>query len=483
MFSEETTTGMDMAEIDSLPTDALRIETLQIEELVDELATLAAHISAGMCRWLQLVGELDRRGSWAAWGHRSCAEWLSWRCSLAPRSAREHVRVAAALSGLPLVRAAFSRGRLSYAKVRALTRVGEPASEAELLDLATRLTASQLDRAVRAYRRVSAQEARVALEREELTWHWDDDGSLVLRGRLAPEDGALLLRSLEAARERLWRDARDEVRGSAEPREPSEPRRPTNVEALVTVADTALAHDAARTGGDRYQVVVQVDETALAADDHGACTVDDGPALAPETARRLACDASLVILRESAGTPLDVGRKTRSVPSSLRRALRSRDQGCRFPGCESRRFVDAHHIRHWASGGETALGNLMLLCRRHHRLVHEGGFKVDRFGRFFDPGGVRIPRVPPRPPGRFDAVREHNRGLRITPNTCSAGYADRMSLNLTVAGLLRIAARAPTAASGSGLLEPKLGPELNRDGEGLLGYPLRKRKEVFVGDP
>jgi hypothetical protein len=298
---------------------------LTAAQLEDEIATLAAHIYAGTCRWLELVGELDRRGSWEESGSGSCAEWLAWRCALLSRTAREHVRVARRLPQLPLVRAAFARGELSYAKVRALTRVADAESEEELLGLARVLTAAQLERAVRAYRRVTTAEANGLHADAHLATFWDDDGSLVIHGRLAPEDGALFRRALEAARDSL-REAR---RGSAEPQPP-----PTSAETLVAVADAALASTGERTGGDRYQVVVQVDAD-------GGCLLDDGPAIAPETARRLACDASLVGRN---------GRKTRTIAPALRRALRARDRGCRFPGCENHRFVDGHHIRHWARG-------------------------------------------------------------------------------------------------------------------------------------
>jgi hypothetical protein len=334
---------------------------LTLDELEAELATLASHLYAGTCRWLELVAEVDRRGAWAEDGSGSCAEWLAWRCALTPRAAREQVRVARRLPGLPLIHTAFSRGELSYAKVRALTRVATPESEAELLELARALTAAQLERTVRAYRRVSTKDARELQEAAHLSVFWNDDGSLEIHGRLAPEDGALLLRALDATRDSLWNRAR----GSAEPR-PA--RQASNAEALVAVAEAALASpDGNRPAGERYQVVVHADEAALAHDGEGGCELDDGSALAAETARRLACDASVV----------RNGRKTRAIPPALRRALRARDRGCRFPGCENRRFLDAHHIHHWARGGPTTPDNLVLLCRRHHRLVHEGGYHVD----------------------------------------------------------------------------------------------------------
>ena len=400
-------------------------------DLEAELATLAAHLNAGTCRWLELVGELDRRSGWVAPGIRSCAEWIAWRCALTPRSAREHVRVARCLRELPRTHASFASGELSYAKVRALTRVATPANEEDLLLLARACTASQLERVVRAYRRVSVEEAREQQEAAHLSVFWSPDGSLEIHGRLAPEDGALVLRALESVRDSLWR-------GSAEPR-PA--RQASNAEALVAIAETALAGEIdTRPGGDRYQVVVHADEAALSHDDEGGCELEDGSALAPETARRLACDASIV--RD--------GRKSRTIPSAIRRSLRARDGGCRFPGCENRRFVDAHHVRHWAHGGETTLDNLLLLCRRHHRLVHEGGYTVGRDGRFFYPWGGELEAVPRLPRGRPGDLLEHNRRLSIDHDTCATGTGERLDLAYAVDVMFEIdrwAGRRPAAAA------------------------------------
>ena len=361
---------------------------LDADQLEAELATLAAHLYAGTCRWLELLGELDRRAGWLGTGCDSTVEWIAWRCGLTPRAAREHVRVARCLTGLPRTHGAFARGELSYAKVRALTRVATAENEEDLLELAAECTAAQLERTVRAYGSVTIDEAREQLEDAYLSVFWNSDGSLGLHGRLAPGDGERVLRALDALRDSLWQEAC----GSAEPRLP---RQASNAEALVAIADAALAgerHD--RLGAERYQVVVHADEPALSDETMGGCALDDGSALAPETARRLACDASVV----------RGGRKARTIPSSLRRALRTRDAGCRFPGCENRRFVDAHHIRHWARGGETTLDNLVLLCRRHHRAVHEGGYRVDHEGRFFYPWGQPIQRAPQLPRGDLGYV-------------------------------------------------------------------------------
>jgi hypothetical protein len=402
-----------------MATSGLDMSALSDRQVEDELATLAAHLYAGTCRWLDLVAEVDRRGRWTEHGFDSCAAWIAWRCALTPRAAREHVRVARRLPELPATHAAFACGELSYAKVRALTRVATAENEEELLHPARTCTAAQLERVLRAYRRVTLQEARELQEDAYLSVFWEHDGALEIRGRLAPEDGALVLRALDALRDSLWQKGR----GSAEPR-PA--RQASNAEALVAVAALALAHDGdGPAGGERYQVVVHADEAALAHDD-GDCELDDGSALAPETVRRLACDASVV--RD--------GRKSRTIPPATRRALRRRDGGCRFPGCENRRFVDAHHVHHWAKGGETTLENLVLLCRRHHRAVHEGGYRVDADGRFFDRWGKQMGPAPALPRGDPEALAGDHGGLEIGAGTCASGTRERLELAYVVDGLL-----------------------------------------------
>ena len=163
------------------------------------------------------------------------------------------------------------------------------------------------------------------------------------------------------------------------------------------------------------------------------CELDNGPALSADTARRLSCDASLVPMLNGPKGALDVGRKTRAIPPSLRRALDARDHGCQFPGCNNREWVDAHHITHWARGGETKLDNLVLLCGHHHRLVHEGGFgvsrRVDGALAFHRPDGRVIPAVPSPTRGRCGEVRARNRLAGLTDrggdrDAAGAGRAD-----------------------------------------------------------
>jgi Domain of unknown function (DUF222)/HNH endonuclease len=212
----------------------------------------------------------------------------------------------------------------------------------------------------------------------------------------------------------------------------------------VRIAESALSESATTSnGGERTHLVVHVDAATLAHDDSdGACHLQDGPALHPETARRLACDSSLARIVEADGKPLSVGRRTRTIPPALRRALQSRDAGCRFPGCTHTRHVDAHHIHHWARGGPTKLDNLVTLCRRHHRLLHEGGFSLVAHPkgrlRFHRPDGREIPHVPARSRGdHHEIVRHHRRSdLAIDAGTAVSGWnGDRLDLHATTDAL------------------------------------------------
>jgi Domain of unknown function (DUF222)/HNH endonuclease len=281
-----------------------------------------------------------------------------------------------------------------------------------------------------------------------VSWDYDDDGSLLLRGRLPAEEGALVIAAIEAARER----ARDEAKAAATEHAGASAEAPSptvgeqRADALLALAEATLADaQAGRSGGDRHQVVVHVDTATLrdGGDDGERCELDNGVPLPADTARRLSCDASLVRLLERDGRPLSVGRKTRSIPPALRRALAARDRGCRFPGCTARR-VDAHHIEHWADGGQTKLTNLVQLCRHHHRLLHEGGYALTRGHdgtlTFRRPDGRRVAPCPATPPGRASVLRERRPGDRaraIEPDACrSLSAGERLDLELGVEALL-----------------------------------------------
>ena len=472
---------------DAVPPNSAAPPNLDL--LGNRIAERSARIQAATYELLCDLREFDRRHGWE--GFRSCAHWLNWRIGLDLGAAREKLRVAAALADLNHLSAAMACGRLSYSIVRALTRVATPATEARLIAVACGATAAQVERLVRAWReadRAAQPDAeKLRLARRMLSTRVDDDGMLVLRARLTPEVGAVVLRALEAALEQVPASADDQDSGIGQRR----------ADALGLVAESALAGGLdPGTAGDRFQVTVHVDAAGLsvpeaaaaprhvsaenapgdeaasepeepeaaaadqasierAGDLHRAeatCGCDRAaPVSDPEagqavieqagglhvgarTARRVACDAGLVVLRHSAdGEVLDVGRRTRTIPTALRRALESRDRNqCQFPGCTSR-HCDAHHVVHWADGGETKLSNLALVCRFHHRALHEEGFQVVADGaggfQFLRPDGEPLPAVPPAPrwegagePLAPTVARLEADGISIGPHTATPDW-------------------------------------------------------------
>ena len=402
-----------------------------LQDLGDEIATLAAHIHAAEHRF---------------------------RTGIDLGAARERVRASRALENLPRISASMAQGELSFTKVRALTRVATPESEDELLELAHSCTAAQLERVVRAWRSLSRHD-EAELERMRHRSRYfsvfpDEEGMYLVRGRLDPEVGAMLLRAVAAAGDALYRasaslgpssgpGASASSGPSADPATDIEPKQ-RRADAVGLLAERALAvgfggEEVGGSRAERYQVVLHVESDTLQADtEPGRSDIEDGTRVSAETSRRLSCDAAVVRLTESPdGSILDVGRKTRTIPPAIRRALESRDRGCRFPGC-GLRFTDAHHVRHWADGGQTNLDNLVLLCRFHHRLVHEQGYTA-HFPRgerlyFLDPSMRMIPDrpppSPPLPPEPVEALIENNRARGVEPlyNTGSARYKREMDI-------------------------------------------------------
>jgi len=416
----------------------------ELDRLGDEIAVLSAHLEAATARLLALIRRFDAEGGWNN-GFRSCAHWLCWRVGLDLGAAREKVRVARALAHLPRLADALARGELSYAKVRALTRVATPDTEERLLAVGRAGTAEHVERIVRGWRLVDRKaEARDAARRHAgraLHVYQDGDGMVRVRGRLAPEVGALLMKALDAARETLYQRGRLQKAAAGADGEFGEERvseeTPTfeqqQADALALLAETAL-HQGLDPGtpGERYQVVVHVDAAVLADPDQpGHSVLKDGVRVSAETSQRLACDAGRVVMRHDAdGQLLEISARTRTIPPALRRALQHRDRGCRFPGCGVR-YGQGHHIRHWAQGGPTTLSNLALLCRRHHRAVHEERFQIQRQPdgelQFRTPHGWLIPDVPPPvdvPDDPLQIIRAQNEaaGLRLNAHTATPGW-------------------------------------------------------------
>jgi hypothetical protein len=434
-----------------------------LARLGDEITELAAHLDAGEYRFLVLIEAFDREEGWSGMGIASCAHWLNYRCGISIGVAREKVRVARALPALPQISKAFSEGRVSYSKVRAMTRVATAKNEDVLLNTALHGTAYHMERHVRLYRQVKRQEALEAENlrhaQRELSWYVDDSGCWVFRGRFTPEQGAVLSQALEAAMEAEFRERRDEPAEVGQAVERDQICRPgvaesfaqRQADALERVAAGYLAApESTSSTGDRCTVNLHTDIETLAADGSGGEseleTASHACHVSAETSRRLACDAGLVHWLETiAGEPLSVGRKTRTIPPAIRRALQRRDGGCRFPGCSATRFVDAHHVVHWADGGETGMHNLVLLCRRHHRLVHEGGFGIEtRLAGTFAftlPDGNTLPDTADgRFRGNVRAIRTANRrnGLKITPMTAVPRWCgEKMDDSLAVLALVQ----------------------------------------------
>jgi hypothetical protein len=493
-----------------------RLSRAEIDRLAEEIAELSAHIDAASHRLLTLIRRFDAESGWHQQGALTCAHWLSWRIGLDLGAAREHVRVARALGGLPLIDEALRRGQVSYSKVRALTRVATQENEATLLHWARSATASQLERICRKYRSVKRRdllspedEAYVRFVRVRDT----ESGMVRIEAQLSPEEAAVVLKTLEVTARRA-EGAGDVAFGDAGPidvpkrtpragvsagvpagagharwtngktrraamadtgaakREGSTPgagvsaettedgmypqaavgdagsarcmspagdisagtlrsstpkARLRRADALVAMAEDCLAGQAAgQSCSPPVEIVVHLE--------HGAALLDDGTPLSPSGAARLLCDASIVpVVEDASGTPLDVGRRTRVIPAALKRALRLRDRGCRFPSCTHQR-VDAHHIVPWSEGGATRLGNTLLLCRTHHRFVHEHGYRIEQTARgeiaFFDPRGREVPRSPAPPDLEFDGESlllrtNEERGIEIDARTSLPSWDGR----------------------------------------------------------
>jgi len=248
-------------------------QELSCDELESHITELAAHIHAATYRLLVLIAEFDRREGWGGEGVRSMAHWLNWKCGIGMNAAREKVRVAHALEALPKIAECFSRGELSYSKVRAMTRVANPDNQDYLLMIARHGTAWHVEQLVRQYRRVKRLEESAEAERlhdeRYLQYFYDEDGSLVIEARLPPDSGALLLKALEAAREQ------------------------------ISTSNTAEDVSA---------------ETLCEDGEAGRCAIEEGPAIAAESARRLGCDASRVVVRiDEQGEPLSGAKGDRFI--------------------------------------------------------------------------------------------------------------------------------------------------------------------------
>ena len=401
---------------------------LSDDDLDKQMQALWAHVHVAMGRAAALQAEINRRGLWHKWGARSAGHWLSWRAGLSMREANVVCRVADRLDECPGTKRALQTGEVSLAKAAAITRVANEATEDTLLQYARYAPTPELESITRAYHKVTealCDEHTERRRRHYLRTYFDESSDYFISGRMAPEIGAVVDKALEAAFDRAATD-------------PDADTGTRYADALGVVAERALEQMDPGAGSDRYQVVVHVSGDTLS---EGLCEVEPGVEIAPETARRIACDAALVEMVETGGSPVS-SRKKRIVPPRMRRALKARDKTCRWPGCTARGRYDAHHIVFWTDHGETVLENLVLLCRFHHRQVHEGGFTLakdgDRF-RFFTPLGKEIPPVPETEPPAGDlegAVSDL--GVAVDPDRTLPGqFVGETDVDLAVHCLLQ----------------------------------------------
>ena len=400
-----------LAELDALPTE--RIEA--------EIIAGAARSTAAMYRWLCHVAEFDRREVARTWGFVSTAAWVAWRCGLGSRTARDQVSVARRLQYLPEIAAAMASGSLSYAKVRAACRVATPANEREVLDLAQALTAAQLEEVLRRFKKVddagNPEPDPEPADPSTLGVAWNEYGRLDLRADLSALDGATVIAWLRAEADAIMREELES--GSAEPSlqcrckdtglggdcshascddgsaEPLaaggnrkvSPRSHRFAQALVRAAERRLDALRGRTGdaADRHTILIHADLETLCGLSGSPGYLDGGPAIsAGELHKLLEGQVPMQLLvKDSKGNPLFLGRTTKEPNRYFRRAMRVRDHNrCGFPGCRNELRLHGHHVLWWVRDeGPTDIWNVVSLCPRHHGLVHSGQFKVEADGR------------------------------------------------------------------------------------------------------
>lgn len=352
--------------MDKVPDNRLHAE---LTDAVEQMAALRATLDRQL---LALVLECERSEVWKADGSASIVDWVALRMGLSRTSARRLVEAAHSLQALPCIAARMDAGSLSFEQVGVLVDFVTPEEDEHWAERARGMTVAQLQAWRRGVNRVTTEDANQDHEQRSLHWYWDTDKRFLhLKGSLPAEQGAVVdqaLLRLAGSMPMLPSGVYDtwERRGA---------------DALVELAGTQIAQDA---DPDRATIVIHVEADALTGD-QGAAALEACCELAPETVRRLACEASIQTVINAGGKSIGVGRKSHTPPPWLRRLVLKRDGCCSFPGCHRRHHLHTHHFKHWTKDGPTDLDNLTMLCPYHHRLVHEGGWSIR--GR---PGGEMV---------------------------------------------------------------------------------------------
>jgi len=358
--------------------DELRAEDLteaSSAQLKADLIELERDANALDAERLRRLSEMDNRGDFGEDGYLSTAAWLRDQLGITHGQARQRVEMSRRLATMPRARAAFGDGELGFDKARLLGEAqaahkGQYSADEEMLvDVARSLPAHGLRKAIDYWTQAHDPETseaayEVRFQRRRLHVSKTLGGMVRLDGDLDPVGGEIVITALRSLTEPDARGGKDQLTPAQR-----------TADALVDLCRDLLDSGTAPiVGGERPHITVTVDLGALEGRAGSTCELDEAGVITPEAARRLACDAGISrVITKGPTQVLDVGRRTRTIPPAVRRALVTRDGGCAAPGCDRpHRWCDAHHIVHWVDGGHTSLDNLVLLCRRHHRMVHEG---------------------------------------------------------------------------------------------------------------
>lgn len=352
------------------------------EALVARVHRLDRLITRLQRRLLDALAELERREAWLEDGAHDMTHWTAMQLGVSYWKAGRWVAAGKALTALPATSDAFERGDLGIDKVVELTRFAEFDDEDALVGWAQGVSSGAIRRVADVRVRERAGDAAQAERERHLGWRYTDDGRrFLLDAELPSAQGAVVAHTLERMTPRIpvMPDEGSGLRVGAR-----------RADALVALCSATLANDADQ---DRATVVVHADLDAVLDGDLNA-VIDGGPVIGSTTLHRLLCNARVQGIVERPDGSVDrVGTLLREPPPWMLRQLRHRDVACRFPGCGSRRFTQAHHLRWWSEGGRTELDNLILICSFHHKLVHELGWQVERDGTgevtWIRPSGVR----------------------------------------------------------------------------------------------
>jgi hypothetical protein len=347
------------------------------DQLIDRADALNSSVCGTQREFLGFIAEVDRRELWQESGAQNMPHWVCMRYGISYWKAQRWIKAAHTLEELPLLSAAFARGELGIDKVVELARFATPESEERLIVWAQHVSCGRIREKGDLIHR-SLEEAQEAEHVRSVSWwYFEENSRFGLSAELPAAQGAVVARALDRLAEKLPVMPGEED-GFADAR---------RADALVAMCSAEIAQDA---DPDRATVVIhaQVDERGL-----HSCQIEGGPAIHPETARRLICNSRVqAVLEDGTGQPLHLGRISREPTAGMLRQLKYRDVECRLPGCGVRRFVQAHHVVWWEHGGRTDIDNLVLVCTFHHKLVHEYGWSIkrDQDGtvRWFHPDGT-----------------------------------------------------------------------------------------------